>query len=185
MKNICVYCGSSAGRHPIYAEVAEQFAEALAARAYGLVYGGARIGIMGKIADRVLALGGNVVGVMPQQLANKELAHQGLTELFVVSTMHERKAKMMALAQGFVALPGGYGTLEELFEVLAWRQLEFHDKPCGLLNVNGYYDALLQFIDTAVDEDFVKRRQRGLLLTDDDAGGLLDKMNDASFSDSA
>ncbi len=173
MKRICVYCGSSLGRDPIYVQSAKALAAALAQRGLGLVYGGASVGVMGTIADEVLSHGGEVVGVMPDSLAQKELAHPNLTELYIVDTMHTRKAKMASLADGFIALPGGMGTLEELFEMLTWAQLGFHQKPIGLLNIDGYYDALLRFIDHTVQEGFVRPTHRKLLLEATSAEALL------------
>ncbi len=173
MKKICVFCGSSSGRQPEYIEAAHKLANALTKRGIGLVYGGASVGIMREIADAVLSSGGEVIGVIPQALVDKEVSHKGLTELKVVSSMHERKAVMAELSDGFIALPGGLGTLEELFEVLTWSQLGFHNKPCGLLNVNGYYNKLSSFLDHAVDEEFVKMKHRELLLNEDNPGGLL------------
>ena len=176
MKKVCVYCGSSAGKRPEYAYAARSLAKALTQRGIGLVYGGASVGIMGEIADAVLAGGGNVIGVIPQALANKEVAHEGLTELKIVGSMHERKQVMMDLSDGFIALPGGLGTQEELFEVLTWSQLGFHKKPCGLLNVEGYYDKLCSFLDHAVEEQFVKTHHREMLLLEDSPEKLLTLM---------
>jgi len=154
LKNICVYCGSSPGRLKAYADAARALAEALVSRNIGLVYGGASIGIMGAVADHVLQLGGKAVGVIPEALMRKEVAHYRLSELYVTQSMHERKMRMAELSDGFIALPGGLGTLEELFEIWTWAQLGFHDKPCGLLNVEGYYDPLIEFLDHAVTEQF-------------------------------
>ena len=176
MKNICVYCGSSPGRLPAYADGARALARALLARDIGLVYGGASIGLMGVVADTVLAGGGRVVGVIPQALARKEVAHTGLTELIVTASMHERKMHMAELSDGFIALPGGIGTFEELFEIWTWAQLGIHAKPVGLLNVAGYFDALITFLDHAAQEQFLKANQRQMLLTDSDAPALLASM---------
>lgn len=176
MKKICVFCGSSPGKQPEYIEVARKLAVALTKREIGLVYGGASVGIMGEIADAVLSSGGEVIGVIPQALVDKEVSHKGLSELKVVASMHERKAVMAQLSDGFIALPGGLGTLEELFEVLTWAQLGFHEKPCGLLNVNGYYDQLCFFLDHAVEEEFVKTSHRKMLLTGDSPEALLSLM---------
>lgn len=176
MKNICVYCGSSPGRLPAYADGARALAHALVARDIGLVYGGASIGLMGVVADTVLAGGGRVVGVIPQALARKEVAHTGLTELIVTASMHERKMRMAELSDGFIALPGGIGTFEELFEIWTWAQLGIHTKPVGLLNVAGYFDALITFLDHATQEQFLKANQRQMLLTDSDAPALLASM---------
>jgi uncharacterized protein (TIGR00730 family) len=178
MRRICVYCGSSPGGRPEYAEAARSLARALARREIGLVYGGASIGIMGELANAVLEERGEVIGVMPQALVDKEVSHKGLTELKVVSSMHERKAMMAELSDGFVALPGGLGTLEELFEVLTWSQLGFHSKPIALLNSACYFDHLLLFMNQAVDEGFVKKPHRDMLLVDEEADRLLDLMAD-------
>tara|TARA_R110000782_G_scaffold247564_3_gene334366 strand:- start:930 stop:1469 length:540 start_codon:yes stop_codon:yes gene_type:complete len=176
MKNICVYCGSSSGRRPEYSYAARSLAKALTSRGIGLVYGGASVGIMGEIADAVLASGGEVIGVIPQALADKEVAHEGLTGLKVVGSMHERKQVMMDLSDGFIALPGGLGTQEELFEVLTWAQLGLHTKPCGLLNVEGYYDKLCAFLNHAVGEQFVKTHHREMLLVENSPEKLLTLM---------
>ncbi|MGZ5049789.1 MAG: LOG family protein [Methylobacter sp.] len=173
--SICVYCGSSPGRLDAYASAAHALAEALVARDIRLVYGGAGIGIMGEVADRVLELGGEVVGVIPKALAHKEVAHANLTELHVTQSMHERKMRMAELADGFIALPGGIGTLEELFEIWTWAQLGFHQKPCGLLNVAGYYDALIQFLDHVRDEQFVKPLHRDILMVESEPDALLQR----------
>ena len=178
IRSICVYCGSSPGRLPAYASAAEVLAEALVRRGIRLVYGGAGIGLMGLLADRVLALGGQAVGVIPAALAHKEVAHDKLTELHVTASMHERKMLMAELADGFIALPGGIGTLEELFEIWTWAQLGFHQKPCGLLNAAGYYDALIEFLDHITAEQFVKPQQRGLLLVETDPYKLLQRFAD-------
>lgn len=174
MKRICVYCGSSMGKRPEYAAAAKALGDALAARNIGLVYGGASVGIMGLIADTVLSHGGEVIGVIPQAIADKEIAHPGLTELKVVGNMHERKSLMADYSDGFIALPGGMGTLEELFEVLTWGQLGFHKKPCGLLNVEGYYDYLTAFLAHAVDQEYLKAKHAGILQTHIEPESLLD-----------
>ena len=163
MKSICVYCGSNPGNRPEYLEAAKALGKTLAANQITLVYGGAKIGIMGCIADTVLAEGGEVIGVMPQSLVDREVAHPGLTRLEVVSSMHERKALMAKLSDGFIAMPGGIGTLEEIFEVLTWAQLGFHRKPCGLLNIQGYYDHLCTFLDHVTEEGFVRDVHRAML----------------------
>jgi uncharacterized protein (TIGR00730 family) len=178
MKNICVYCGSSPGRLPAYAEGARALGRALVARDLGLVYGGASIGLMGLVADTVLQLGGRVVGVIPQALALKEVAHPSLTELHVTQSMHERKTLMAELSDGFIAMPGGIGTFEELFEIWTWAQLGIHAKPCGLLNVAGYYDGLTSFLDHATHEQFMKPAHRALLLVESQAPALLDRFAD-------
>jgi uncharacterized protein (TIGR00730 family) len=176
MKRICVFCGSSAGKRPAYREQARRLGETLARRGMGLVYGGGSIGLMGIVADAVLAVAGEVVGVIPRRLARKEIAHAGLTRLHVVPSMHERKALMAELADGFVALPGGMGTLEEMAEILTWAQLGLHQKPCGLLDVEGYYAPLAAFLDHAVAEGFLRPDHRALLLVDRDPEALLDAM---------
>ena len=176
MKRVCVFAGSNAGNRPEYLAAAEDLGRVLAARGIGMVYGGARVGLMGAVADAVLADGGQVVGVIPQALVEKEVAHDGLTDLRVVTTMHERKALMAELADGFVALPGGWGTLDELFEILTWAQLGIHRKPCGLLNVLGYFDSLLAFLDHAMQQGFVRREYGALLATSDAPMELVDAM---------
>lgn len=175
IRNICVYCGSSPGRIDLYSDAARQLAEALVKRDIGLVYGGASIGLMGTVADQVLALGGRVVGVIPESLATREVAHHGLTELHVTRSMHERKTLMAERADGFIALPGGIGTMEEIFEIWTWAQLGLHHKPCGLLNVAGYYDPLHAFLDHTVTEGFVQPVIRGMLLVESDPDNLLDR----------
>ncbi|WFP49661.1 TIGR00730 family Rossman fold protein [Methylomonas sp. EFPC3] len=175
IRSICVYCGSSPGRSEIYAAGARRLAEALVERDLRLVYGGAGIGVMGVVADRVLELGGRVVGVIPQALATKEVAHPDLTELHVTASMHERKMRMAELADGFIALPGGIGTLEELFEIWTWAQLGFHDKPCGVLNIGGYYDTLIRFLDHVTAEQFVTPQQRAMLMVESEPAALLDR----------
>ncbi len=175
INSICIYCGSSPGRLEDYASAGRALAVALVSRNIRLVYGGAGIGIMGTVADEVLKLGGQVVGVIPKALAHKEVAHQNLTEMHITDSMHDRKMLMAELADGFIALPGGIGTLEELFEIWTWAQLGFHQKPCGLLNVAGYYDALIQFLDHVLAEQFVKSPHRDMLLVDSDPTALLDR----------
>lgn len=173
MNRICVYCGSSPGRDPAYVKAARHTADALLDRELGLVYGGASVGVMGALADRILEGGGQVIGVMPRALVDREVAHDGLEDLRIVDTMHQRKQTMAELSDAFLALPGGLGTLEETFEVLTWSQLGFHDKPCGLLNVGGYFDHLAAFLDHAVEQRFVRRLHRELVLIDDDPAALL------------
>ena len=173
-KRICVFAGSSPGRQPQYVEAAQQLGEELCARGYDLVYGGGRVGLMGAVADSVLGNGGQVIGVIPEALAEKEVAHRGLTDLRVVTSMHERKALMAELSTAFIALPGGLGTLEELFEVLTWVQLGIHTKPCGLVNVGGYFNGLLEFISHAVEERFLKPDHQSMILVDSDIKALLD-----------
>ncbi len=175
MKRICVFAGSSRGAREDYAQAAERLAFELVKRGYGVVFGGGRVGMMGVLADATLALGGEVIGVIPKALLEKEVAHGGLTELRVVASMHERKAMMAELSEGFIALPGGLGTLEEFFEVLTWAQLGLHPKPCGLLNVRGYYDRLLEFLDLTVEERFVKSPHRALVITSTSPADLLER----------
>ena len=175
MKRLCVFCGSSAGARPAYAEAARALGAALARRRIGLVYGGGSVGLMGVLADAVLAESGEVIGVIPGPLASRELAHASVTEMRVVSSMHERKATMASLADGFIALPGGLGTLEETLEILTWSQLGIHRKPVGVLNVDGYYDGLLQLLSHAVREGFVRREYFGLLLFADSPAEMLDR----------
>ena len=172
----CVYCGSSPGKDGAYLSAAHDLGRAMAEQGIGLGYGGASIGIMGAVADAVLTAGGDVIGVIPEALARKEVAHYGLTELKVVKSMHERKSLMEELSQGFIALPGGLGTLEELFEILTWSQLGLHQKPIGLLNIQGYYDQLIGFIDHSVEEQFVKVEHRSMLLVDSQSKPLLKSM---------
>jgi uncharacterized protein (TIGR00730 family) len=174
MERICVYCGSSPGRDPAYREAAERFGRTLATRDLGLVFGGGHVGLMGAVADATLEAGGEAHGVIPEALEERELTHHGLTHLDVVASMHARKERMAELADGFVALPGGFGTLEELLEVLTWAQLGFHRKPCGVLNVAGYYDSLAAFFDQQVDAGFVEPDHRDMLIVADDADDLLD-----------
>ena len=174
MKKICVYCGSNPGLNPRFREAAIELGNELVARDLGLVYGGASVGIMGVIADTVLAGGGEVTGVIPLALNEKEIAHPGLTKLHVVASMHERKALMAELADGFIALPGGWGTIEEIFEVLTWAQLGFHQKPCGLLNEQGYYDHLFAFLEHAIEQQFVNAEYWPMLMMKPDAASILD-----------
>jgi uncharacterized protein (TIGR00730 family) len=174
MKRICIFCGSSPGHNPAYAQAARTIGRALAERQVALVFGGGRVGLMGAVADACLEAGGEVIGVIPKGLTTKELAHAGLSDLRVVETMHDRKALMAELADAFVALPGGFGTLEEFCEVLTWSQLGIHRKPCALLNVAGYFDPLLSLFDHAVDEGFVAAEHRGLLVHASETVALLD-----------
>jgi uncharacterized protein (TIGR00730 family) len=171
-----VFCGSSTGRHPAFADSARILATELARRDIEIVYGGGNIGLMGVVADAALAAGGCVTGVIPQGLVSRELAHPGLTTLHVVHSMHERKALMAELADGFVALPGGFGTLEEFCEVVTWTQLGIHQKPCGLLNVGGYYDGLLAFLAHALQEEFVKATHFEIVVASDDPNDLLERV---------
>lgn len=173
MRSICVYCGANRGRRKEYAEAARATAQALVHQGIRLVYGGGSIGLMGILADAALEAGGQVIGVIPRHLHHKEVAHDGLKELHVVNSMHERKALMAELSDGFMALPGGLGTLEELLEMLTWAQLGLHAKPCGLLNVAGYYDRLSGFLDLAVAQRFIRPAHRAMLLVDTDIARLL------------
>lgn len=176
IKALCVFCGSSAGSRPAYTDAARRMGEALVARDITLVFGGGRIGLMGEIARAMLAAGGRVVGVIPKALVRKEIAYEDLTELHVVESMHERKALMAKRSDGFVAMPGGFGTFEEFCEVLTWSQLGFHHKPVALLNVAGYFDGLLALFDHAVAEAFVRPHHRSLVLAEDDPDKLLDHL---------
>jgi uncharacterized protein (TIGR00730 family) len=176
VRRVCVFSGSSPGARPAYAEAAEELARVLVENRIGLVYGGASVGLMGRLADAVLAGGGEAIGVIPGALVDREIAHPGLTELRVVGSMHERKALMAELSEAFVALPGGLGTLEELFEIYTWAQLGLHDKPCGLLNVEGYYDHLAAFLAHAVEERFLREQHRAMLIVDHDARSLLERL---------
>ena len=164
MKRLCVYCGSSSGNSPTFTAAARELGEAIATRGIELVYGGARVGLMNEVADAALAKGGKVIGVLPRFMSSKELAHESLTELHLVDTMHQRKQLMAELAHGFVALPGGFGTFEEIFEALTWAQLHLHQYPCALLNVAGYYDSLLKFLDDSVQAGFVRQDLRDSLI---------------------
>ncbi|MDP8901046.1 MAG: TIGR00730 family Rossman fold protein [Actinomycetota bacterium] len=175
MNSVCVFCGSSPGNDPAYAEAAQSLGRALAERDITLVYGGGHVGLMGVVADSALGAGGEVIGVMPRSLVDREIGHAGLTKLHVVRSMHERKALMAELSDGFVALPGGNGTLEEFFEVLTWAQLGEHRKPCGLLNVASYYDPLLKVFDQMVEKDFLREAHRDLVLVEEDPVALLER----------
>jgi hypothetical protein len=176
MRRVCVFAGSSAGAHSEYREAAHVLGHALAERGIGVVYGGACVGLMGAMADAALAANGEVIGVIPSALVAKEIAHDGLTDLRIVASMHERKALMADLSDAFVALPGGWGTLEEFFEVLTWGQLGLHHKPCGLLNARGYFDGLLSFLDLTVEHGFVRREYRSMIAVSDSPGALLDML---------
>lgn len=183
MKRLCVFCGSSPGTNPAYVEAATTLGTLLAGRGIGLVYGGGNVGLMGVIADAVLAGGGEVIGVIPQALADREVAHLGVTELRVVDSMHTRKAMMAELSDAFVAMPGGVGTFEEFFEAVTWTQLGVHRKPCGLLNVAGFYTPLALFIDQAVTEGFIKPVHRAVIVVDDDPARLLDSLSSMDLPD--
>ncbi|RVT92859.1 TIGR00730 family Rossman fold protein [Sphingomonas crocodyli] len=176
MKRLCVFCGSSPGNDPAYAEAARALGRAIAEAGMGLVYGGGRVGLMGIVADSAMAAGGEAIGVIPQGLFDKEVGHKGLTELRVVDSMHTRKAMMADLSDGFVALPGGIGTLEELFEIWTWGQLGDHAKPFALMNVGGFYDPLAVFLDRLVETGFVKPEHRGMLVTGDEPTALIAAM---------
>lgn len=177
MKRLCVFCGSSVGVNPAYAEAAVTMGTLLAARGIGLVYGGGNVGLMGVMADAALAAGGEVIGVIPRALAEREVAHTGLVDLRIVDSMHTRKAMMADLSDAFVAMPGGVGTFEEFFEAITWTQLGLHRKACGLLNVDGFYSPLALFIDQAVTEGFIKPVHRAAIVVDDDPARLLDTLS--------
>lgn len=177
LRRLCVFCGSKSGTHRLYQEAAQTVGRLLCRRGVELVYGGGNVGLMGTVANSCLDGGGHVIGVIPRALADREVAHAGLTELRIVSSMHERKAVMADLSDAFMALPGGYGTWEEFFEVLTWSQLGIQHKACALLNVDGYYDPLLQMADRAVSEGFLLPVNRGLLISDGDPERLLDRLS--------
>ena len=176
LKSLCVYCGSSPGLRPAYMETAESFGRLIATEGITLVYGGGNVGLMGAVADSVLEAGGKVIGVIPEQMVAKELAHNGLTELYRVGSMHERKLKMAELSDAFVALPGGVGTMEEIFEAFTWTQLGVHSKPCGFLDVEGYYAPLFEFVDHMAEQRFIKKEHLASLIREDDPGDLLAKL---------
>jgi hypothetical protein len=173
---VAVFCGSSSGTSPLYREAAERLAREMAARGIGLVFGGGCVGLMGIVADAMLAAGGHVIGVIPGAMVEREIAHKGLADLRIVSSMHERKALMAELSDAFIALPGGFGTFEEFCEVITWTQLGLHRKRCGLLNVNGFYDPLLALFDRAVRDGFLKVANRALVSDDTEPAALLDKV---------
>jgi uncharacterized protein (TIGR00730 family) len=176
MRRICVYAGSNPGSHPAYADGARALAKTLAEREIALVFGGSKLGLMGVLADTVLDAGGEAIGIMPQALIDREIGHPGLTELRIVGSMHERKALMAELSDAFVAVPGGIGTLEELIEVYTWSQLGIHQKACGVLNVDGYYDHLAAFLDHAVTQGFLRSQHRAVLSVADEPPELLDRL---------
>ena len=176
MRRVCVFCGANAGSRDQYRIAAQGLGAVLFRRGHGLVYGGGNVGLMGTLADSVLQAGGEVIGVIPQHLVAKEVAHRGLTDLRIVETMHQRKAMMNELSDAFIALPGGYGTLEEFFEILTWSQLGIHRKPSGLLNVTGYYDHLLAMLDHAVEEGFLLAANRKLVIADTDSDRLVERL---------
>ena len=175
---ICIFTGSRAGAGSKYIDAARQIGRELVERGYGLVYGGGNVGLMTVVADTVLELNGHVTGVIPDRLVEKEVVHRGLSDLRIVPSMHERKAVMAELSDGFIALPGGIGTLEEFFEVLSWAQLGIHNKPCGLLNVDKYFQRLIQFLDYAVDQDFLKPKHRSLLIVEEEPRNLLNRFEE-------
>ncbi len=177
INTVCVYCGSSKGNEAIYAEEAKAFGRLLVQYGLKLVYGGARVGIMGILADTVLKAGGTAIGVIPENLVDLEVAHDNLSELHVVDSMHKRKAEMADRSDAFIALPGGLGTFEELFEVMTWAQLGLHQKPCGLLNINGFFDPLVAFLDHAVDQGFIQSMHRRLLMVEEKSQRLIERFN--------
>lgn len=177
LRKVCVFCGSNTGTQPVYMQAAQELGRLLSERKIGLVYGGANRGLMAALADACLDSGGNVVGVMPSALVDKEIAHRRLTKLYIVGSMHERKALMADLADAFIALPGGYGTWEEFFEVLTWSQLGLHRKACAVLNIGGYYDCFLRMADRAVQEGFLRVTHRELVIADTDPSRLLDRLS--------
>lgn len=179
MLSVCVFCGSNTGEGEAYADAARKLARVIAGRRLKLVYGGGSVGLMGVLGEAALAAGAHVVGVTPRRLVEKEVVHNGLTELHVVETMHERKARMADLSDGFIALPGGLGTLDEMFEMLTWNQLGIHGKPCGVLDVNGYFEKLAAFLDHAVEQRFLKAEHRAMVLIERDPETLLDRMASA------
>jgi len=183
LQRLCVFCGSRVGGNPLFIERTRTLAQAMVKRGIGLVFGAGHIGLMGVLADAVLEAGGEAIGVIPQALVDRELAHQKLTKLHIVAGMHERKALMAALADAFLALPGAYGTADETFEMLTWNQLKIHAKPVGLLNIAGFFDPLLSWIDRCVQDDFLKPRYREFLVVDDDAELMLDALTNAASGD--
>lgn len=183
LKSICLFCGASPGTNPVYRDAATEFGRTLARQNIRLIYGGGSVGLMGVAADACLTNGGEVTGVIPRMLMEKEVGHKGVTQMHVVETMHERKALMTELSDGFVALPGGYGTLDELFESLTWLQLAYHTKPIGLYNVNGFFDGLISFLDHARDERFLRDLHRDSLQVDVNLGALIAKLEHAIAPD--
>ncbi len=175
MKRITVFCGANSGVHPSYMKAASALGKLMAEQNIGLVYGGASVGLMGAIADAVISAGGHVIGVMPQHLVDREIAHQGLTDLRIVNTMHERKALMIELSDGFIAMPGGFGTLDEFCEVLTWSNIGLHQKPTGLLNINEYFVPLLQLFELSLKEEFIRPDQHKRVLHDTDPSCLIQK----------
>ena len=183
MKRVCVFCGSSVGAKAIYVDAAREMGRLIASKGIGLVYGGGDVGLMGVIADATLEAGGEVIGVIPRALADREIAHKGLTTLHIVDSMHTRKAMMAELADAFIAMPGGVGTFEEFFEAVTWTQLGLHRKPCGLLNVDGFYTPLVQFINHAVAEGFIRAVHRKVIVDDDDPAPLLEALSTVDLPD--
>jgi len=183
MKRVCVFCGSSVGSKAVYAEAAGEMGRLIASKGIGLVYGGGNVGLMGVVADAVLEAGGEVIGVIPRALADREIAHTGLTRLQVVDSMHTRKAMMAELSDAFIAMPGGVGTFEEFFEAITWTQLGLHRKPCGLLNVDGFYSPLERFIDQAVTEGFIRPVHRAAIVVDEDPNRLLERLSTIDMPD--
>jgi len=175
MKRICVFCGANTGKRDQYSTAAKDLAEELVSREIEIVYGGGRIGLMGVLAERAIELGGTVIGVIPESLATKEVAHDSVSELIVVGSMHERKAKMAELSDGFISLPGGIGTIEETFEMLTWSQLGFHNKPCGIINVAGFYNKLIEFLNHISEEKFFMDIYRRMLIVETDPSALLER----------
>ena len=177
MRRVCVFCGASPGARPEYAQATTEIARLLAAEGVGVVYGGGGVGLMGVLADAVLAEGGEIIGVIPRALVDREIAHRDVTDMRVVASMHERKALMAELADAFIALPGGLGTLEELFEVYTWAQLGLHRKPCALLNVEGYYDGIADFLSHAVEERFLREEHREMLMVESQPGAVIERLH--------
>lgn len=177
MKRLCVFCGSRVGASPIYTETTRRLGLGMHLRGWGLVFGAGHVGLMGILADAVREQGGETIGVIPQSLVDRELAHQSLTDLRIVESMHDRKALMAGMSDAFLSLPGGYGTLDELFEILTWAQLGFHHKPIGMLNIAGFFDPLLSWIDRAITEDFVKPKNRELLIVESEIELMLDRLD--------
>ena len=176
MKSICVFCGASWGRRKEYEQAAVALSTEIAKRGYSLVYGGSSVGLMGACADAAIAQGGDVIGILPHALKRKEIDHEGLKELILVESMHERKARMVEMSDGFISLPGGAGTMDEMFEVFTWGMLGWHEKPSALFNVEGYYDDLIRFLDKTTEEQFVKQAHRDMLIVGTDASDILDRM---------
>lgn len=178
MMRVCVYCGSSPGLDCTYVDAARMMGRELAEKGIGLIYGGGNVGVMGEIANAAFEAGGEVIGVIPKDLVSKEIANLDITDLLVVPSMHDRKALMIEMADAFIALPGGFGTLEEFFEAVTWAQLGIHNKPCGLLNIDGYYDKLMQFLDHSVEAQFIHRSHRSMVFSEQDLDMLLRKFKE-------